>query len=323
MSARARLRPVLVEARRELKRWSYVDLDHSLGATTLLAGSGRSGTTWLGEILDRHHDHRVIFEPLRASLVPAVAHFAHSQYIRPGDDDPRWVDPVERILRGRLRNRWADHQNHVHVARRRLVKEIRANNLLKWVKVRFPEVRVVWIVRHPGAVAVSALALGWRHHLDDLLAQPDLVADHLEPLLPAIEAAHTPFERFVAQWCIETLVPFRMLGPSDACLVFYEELCLAPVAESTRVLAAVGQQVDAALAGALDRPSKLARDDSAVRRGEDLVTGWTTHVDDADLRGAAALLDAFGLSEVYSTDPVPDGAAGRRLLARPWSPSDG
>ncbi len=320
MSARARLRPALVEARREAKRWSYLDLDPSLSATTVLAGSGRSGTTWLGEILDRHHDHRVIFEPLRASRVPAVAHFAHGQYLRPDEEDSRWVEPVERILRGRLRNRWADHQNHVYLARRRLVKEIRANNLLKWLKTRFPEVKVVWLVRHPCAVAASARALGWRHHLDDLLAQPDLVADHLRPLMPAIAAARTPMEQYVAQWCIETVVPFRTLAPADVCLVFYEELCRDPAREAARVLASVGQEADAALAGALDRPSKLARADSAVRRGQNLVTGWTDKVARSDVEGAVALLEAFGLSEIYGADPWPDPAAGSRLLAQPWSP---
>ena len=31
--------------------------------TVLLLGSARSGTTWIGEMIDRHHDHRIVFEP--------------------------------------------------------------------------------------------------------------------------------------------------------------------------------------------------------------------------------------------------------------------
>lgn len=308
-----------MQIRREAKRWAYIDLEPSLASTTLLAGSGRSGTTWLTEIITRNRDQRVIFEPFRASLVPAVSHFRHSQYIRPGDTDPRWVEPVERILRGRSRNRWADHQNKVVIARRRLVKEIRANNLLKWLCDQFGEVRVVWLVRHPCAVATSARALGWRDHVDDLLGQPELVADHLLPFMSVIEDASTPFERFIVQWCIETVVPFRMLEPGNVCLVFYEDLCTHPVAEATRVLEAIGQRPEGDLAGALARPSKLARLDSAVNQSDDLLTGWTRYLTGSERDRAAELVAGFGLGRVYGTDVRPDTDAGRQLLAQPWA----
>jgi len=319
VSAVARVRPALVEIRRELKRWAYVDLEPSLAATTVLAGSGRSGTTWLGEVIGRKHDHRLIFEPLRASRVPAVAHFVHSQYLRPDNTDPRWIEPVERILRGRMRNRWTDHQNHVIVARHRLVKMIRANNLLKWLCGTFGEVRVVWLVRHPCAVASSARTLGWKDHVSELLAQTDLVTDHLRPHLAVIDDAGTAFERLVVQWCIETIVPLRMLQPEDVCLTFYEDICVSPVTEATRVLEAIGHGPDGDLADAVYRPSKLARAESAVHQGDDLLTGWTRYVTDAERGRAQELATAFGLGDVYGSDVRPDTEAGRRLLARPWT----
>lgn len=319
LSPAARLRSVSVAARRERKRWSYVDLDPSLTATVLLAGSGRSGTTWLEEVIDRHHDHRVIFEPFRASEVPQLAGMPHGLYLRPDDPATRWRTPIEAILRGRVRNRWMDHQNHVHIARRRLVKEIRANTLLKWLVVQFPELRVVWLVRHPLAVAASAQKLRWRDQLDALLAQPDLVADHLQPLLPVIASAETPFERLVVQWCIENLVPFRALGPDDVQLVFYEELVDHPEAVATALLSAVGQEVDDEVLAAVHRPSKLAGPDSAIVRGTDLLgAGWRASVPPAEVDRAVELITAMGLGAVYGADPRPDVAAGRALLARPW-----
>jgi hypothetical protein len=317
-AASARLRSALVTVRREAKRWGYVDRDPSLAATTLLAGSGRSGTTWVEEVIDRHHDHRVLFEPLRASEEPSIAGMPHGLYLRPDDPAPRWRQPVEDILRGRVRNRWTDHQNHVVVARRRLVKEIRANPLLPWLATRFPDVRLVWLVRHPLAVAASARSLGWDTHLDELLGQPDLVADHLEPLLPVLEAVDGPVERFVAQWCVENLVPFRMLAPDQVHLVFYEELVDRPVEVAADLLRAIGQVPDDAVRAAVERPSKLARAESAVVRGGDLLSGWQRSLSADEISASVDLVAAMGLGDVYGPDLRPDADAGRALLAAPW-----
>ena len=319
-TAAARFRSALVTVRREAKRWGYVDRDPSLAATTLLAGSGRSGTTWVEEVIDRHHDHRVLFEPLRASQEPSIAGMPHGLYLRPDDPAPRWRRPVEDILRGRVRNRWTDHQNHVVVARRRLVKEIRANPLLPWLATQFPEVRLVWLVRHPLAVAASARSLGWATHLDELVRQPDLVADHLRPLLPVVEAVDGPIERFVAQWCIENLVPFRMLAPDRVHLVFYEELVDRPVEVAAELLRAIGQQPDDALRAAVERPSKLARAESAVVQGGDLLGGWQRSLSPDEIRAGVEVVAAMGLGAVYGGDPRPDAGAGRALLASGWPP---
>lgn len=323
MSRGARRRdPALTVMKQELQRWSYVDRERSPAATVVLAGSGRSGTTWLGEIIDRHHDHRVIFEPLKANAVPLARPFVHGHYLRPGDTDPRYREPIERILTGRIRNRWTDHQNHVRWTRRRLVKDVRANNLLPWLHDAFPEVPLVYLVRHPVAVAVSTRALGWRDQLDGMLAQPALVADHLEPARPLLRSLATPWERRIGQWCAENLVPLRMLGPGAACLVFYEDLCDHPQTTATRVLAHLGQVADAALDAALDRPSRLVRPHSAVTRQADPVESWLDEVSPGELERAAEIVAACGLGDVWGTDPRPVTAAGYDRFACPWNAAD-
>jgi hypothetical protein len=198
------------------------------------------------------------------------------------------------------------------------VKEIRANPLLPWLVTQFPDVRLVWLVRHPLAVAASARSLGWDTHLDELVRQPDLVADHLGPLLPVIEAVDGPIERLVAQWCIENLVPFRMLAPTQVHLVFYEELVDRPVEVASDLLRAIGQAPDDAVRAAVERPSKLVRVESAVVQGGDLLSGWQRSLAPDEITAAAELVAAMGLGEVYGRDPRPDADAGRALLASRW-----
>ena len=306
-----RARQIGVQARWRLKSLAYLDRTHDYRATVLLLGSARSGTTWVGEVIDRHHDHRVVFEPLRADRVPAARVFANGQYLRRVDTDPRYLDPMTAILTGRMRNPWADHLNHVVIARRRLVKEIRANLLVPWLVDRFPGMPVVLLVRHPLGVAVSRRELGWSDHLGDELAQPALVHDHLTAEQAGfLDGLTDPFARAVAQAGLETLVPLRMSSPAELLAVTYEGLVSQPRVQAERVLRHVGQEPDQALDAALERPSHLARADSAVRTGADRASAWMSRVDAADQARAAQVLHQLGLDAVYSVaDPYPDMAA--------------
>jgi hypothetical protein len=310
-----------VAARWRFKSLSYVDLAPDHRATVALLGSARSGTTWVGEVIDRHHDHRVVFEPLRPNRVPVARSFANGQYLRRSDTDPRFLDPMRAILTGRVRNPWTDHLNHVVVARRRLVKEIRANLLAPWLVEQFPGMPVVLLVRHPLGVAVSRREMGWQDHLDDALAQPDLVADHLHPEQATwLHGLTHPFARSVAQAGLETLVPLRMTTPDELLVVTYEGLVSQPREQAERVLRHVGQQPDAALDAALDRPSHLARADSAVRTGGDRAASWLRRVSPEETAAAAEVLAMLGLDVAYGVDdPYPYAGALDALHGAPYA----
>ena len=207
----------------------------------MLMGSARSGTTWLAEVIDRHHDHRLIFEPLRPDTVPELSVFSEGQYLRPDVDDSRYEHAMSDLLNGRIRNPWADHLNSVKLPRQRLIKEIRGNLLVPWLLRQFPGTPVILIVRHPLAVEMSRRSLGWKDHLGSALAQPDLISDHLADVVEQLTAMTDPFERQLAKWSIENLVPLRMTTPDHLCVVSYEQLITDPLPAVERVLAHLGQ----------------------------------------------------------------------------------
>ena len=68
---------------------------------------------------------------------------------------------AKRILSGGIRNIWVDGANRKVIARKRLVKEIRVNLMLRWIHNNFPDIPVVFLMRNPCAVANSWLTLGW------------------------------------------------------------------------------------------------------------------------------------------------------------------
>ena len=140
----------------------YVDANADHRASVLVAGSGRSGTTWLAEVLNYDNRYRLVGEPFTREHVSMVRHFARLQYIRPDDDDDAFYNPVRAILEGRVRTPWTDNGNRRLIARSRLVKDDRCTLMLAWIRRRFPGMPIVYIRRHPCAVAYSRCRSHWR-----------------------------------------------------------------------------------------------------------------------------------------------------------------
>lgn len=304
----------------------HFDLDPSERATTFVAGTGRSGTAWVANIVNYDRRARYVFEPFNPYKVPECAAFRYRQYLRPEERSERYVGPARLIISGRITNDWIDQFNTAVVSRRRVVKEIRANLMLKWLKERFPGIRLIVMFRHPCADANSRLRLGWQSHLDELLAQDDLVADHLAPFVAEMRAARTPFEQHVFLWCAETYVPLRQLAAGDAAFVFYERLCTTPEAEVSRLFGSLGWPVTDAALHRLAQPSEFTREESAVHSGADLVEGWRRDVDPALAGRAMDIVRLFGLDSIYSLDTsMPDVDAALALVGakRPAAASAG
>ena len=284
----------------------YVDLNRDYRNSIFLAGSARSGTTWASDIINYKNEYRYVFEPFHSGKVEICKGFEHRQYLRPGDRGEEFLRPARTILSGGLRSHWPDHLHRRFVSRRRLIKEVRANLMLGWIHANFPEMPIVFVLRHPCAVATSMLKLGWKPDLDALLSPRELVEDFFEPFEEEIRSAQTDFERHIFSWCIENYVPLKQLGPVDFHLIFYENLCEDPEGEVKRLFAFLGKDFDESIFDKLKKPSVFSRPGSAVLSGERLVDGWRKHVTDAQLDRAVEILGLFGLHKVYSGEPMPD-----------------
>ena len=283
----------------------HVNLDRDYRNSVFLAGSGRSGTTWLSEILNHRNEYRYIFEPFYPGKVGLCKNFRRKQYLRPEDRREEFLKPARKILSGDFRNGWTDRFNRKLISRQRLVKDIRANLLLGWLHSNFPHMPLVLLLRHPCAVTVSRLELGWKDILDDTLEQKELVEDHLSPFEEEIRGARTPFERSIFLWCIENYVPLRQLGRDEFHLVFYEDLCTEPEREILRLYSFLGKNPDEAVYRSVGRPSSLSRRESAVVLGGRPVDSWTHSLDVAQVERAVEILALFGLDHIYGEGPTP------------------
>ena len=160
------------EALTGLRGQLYLDRGGSYRDTTMLAGTARSGTSWISEIVDQDGDLRIIHEPMRRGRLAVTSVFRPRHYLRPNDRDPVYLEAMERILSGRIRSIWTDKYNRTILPKRRLIREVRANLLLPWVHANFPEMPMILLLRHPCAVTTSQLKWGaeWKVHLDRFLS---------------------------------------------------------------------------------------------------------------------------------------------------------
>jgi hypothetical protein len=287
----------------------HVDLgDHR--SSVFLAGSGRSGTTWVSGLINHRNAYRFVFEPFRPDKVGICENFGRKQYLRSGDRREEYLGPARTILTGGLRSFWTDRFNEKLVARRRLIKDIRANLLLGWMRANFPGMHMVLLLRHPCAVVASQLALGWRDVLSEMMEQEELVEDFLVPMEAEIRAARGGFERRLFTWCIENYVPLKQFEPGEIHLCFYEDFLTRPEHELRRLFSFLGEDFDERVYPLLNRPSPLSREGEAAS-----VDAWQRSVTGRQLERAVEILGLFELDRVYGEAPMPDPSGAHALMS--------
>ncbi|MBC5825056.1 MAG: sulfotransferase, partial [Candidatus Eremiobacteraeota bacterium] len=288
----------------------YIDVNRDYRASCLLAGSGRSGTTWLAETLNSDNSYRYVYEPFNRGHVPLCKHFATRQYLRPDDRDPRFLEPARAIFTGRLRNGWTDSHNRRAIGTKRLIKDVRSTLMLKWISRHFPSMPLIFMMRHPCAVAHSRVKLGWTTKLREMFfSQPQLVEDFLIPFRGAMEKSKSAFSTHIFDWCVENYVPLSLLRSGDAHMLFYERLCMDPQTEWARLFATLRRPFDGSALDAINKPSATTRPGKAKTQKaaspEQLVDGWRAHVSADEIRRTVEILSLFGLDDIYADGPMP------------------
>lgn len=274
--------------------------------SVFLAGTGKSGTTWVQEIINHNNSFRVMFEPFHSLKIPLLNKWNHRQYIQEDNSDEKFLKPAASILSGRIRHPWIDQCNRKHLPRKRLIKDIRANLFLKWIKHNFPEIPIILLLRHPCAIANSKLKLNWKTHNNDFLIQNDLMDHFLNPFKKVIENSEDMFDKHIIMWCIENYIPLRQFSKGEILITFYENICNSPQKESKRIFSFIGQkELPNEELEAFTKPSSHCRKDSAIIAGDNLINSWKKQITKQETERAVDILSLFGLNHIYGTESMP------------------
>ena len=218
----------------------------------LVTGAHRSGTTWVGKMLAADAHTAYISEPLNVLHRPGVlrAKVTHwYQYIC-AENEENYLSPLLELLS--FRYHFLDevcsirsHKDFLRMGRdfwvfingrfrsqRSLIKDPFAVFSVPWFAKRL-NCKVIITVRHPAAFASSLQRLNWPFDFRDLLDQPLLMRDYLEPYRVQMQAINT--DDMIGQasllWTMIYAVVHKLCEQNpDFIVVRHEDLSLDPVA---------------------------------------------------------------------------------------------
>jgi len=317
-------RNILSEAK-QLRGQLFLDLNRDHKNTIMLVGDGRSGTTWISNIINHRNEFRYMFEPFHPTFVKSAKGFRFYQYLRPTDKEPYFLNTARSILTGQLRNKRVDQYNRRPLYKKRLVKDIFAHLYLKWITEQFPGVRVILLLRHPCAVAISKLKLkkSWNglESPKEFLAKKELVEDYIHPFIEDIKASNSLFEQQIFIWCITHYVILKQFRDGQIHLAFYENFCIRPKEEIRKLFSFIekdskGAVSDKVISQILKQPSQTTQISSAILLGENLIDQWRSNITDEQMDRAVQILKKFQLDTIYSYESLPNVAGAYNLLRK-------
>ena len=140
------LRPVVLTGNQQLGRYADV---------VWLFGSGRSGTTWVSDMLNYKRGYREMIEPFRPLLIDDMRFLVLNQYVRPGSAFPQLDNVAARVFSGRFTHPDADSASKRLLYNGLLIKDVFANLFAYHLCQRFPHVKPALLIRNPFEVALS------------------------------------------------------------------------------------------------------------------------------------------------------------------------
>jgi len=267
-----------------------------------VAGTPRSGTTWLAQVLSEIPGSAVLLEPIQPTHVPESerAGFSWRTHVPPDADWPEGERYLLRVFRGKVLNKWTTREISVRRAlstRSLIVKFVRANRLLSWLCRRLPIRSAAMIIRHPCAVVASQLRGSWANA--GPCHGPECLADY--PALQAfLSRLDTQAERLAATWAMDYFIPFAEAVPRRWQLVTYERLVLDYDGELQRLFGAWNMEIPRNVARQFSKPSITTQ-----RSGISGLAGWQQQLDKEQVRRILAVAAEFGL-DFYGEDVEPD-----------------
>lgn len=271
-----------------------------------VTGLPRSGTSWAALAIKSALGAEYVYEPYNWEFYPENRAF-ELLYVPPqpaarrsADPDP---DPTPVLAAAignwrqpkRLWRRWR--------AGAVVVKDVHASLATAALDRRL-HLNVIVILRHPCAVAASWRRVGFAvdYRIERLLAQPRLLADHLNPYTAHLRSNDDFFFQIGALWGAVYAVLRAQARPAWA-WVTHEALCAAPEDRFDALLGRFGRTLTAPGRSYLQRHDRppLPQDNPFETRRETAAEPdkWRAELSPAEIDAVLAGCHPFGVLDAY------------------------
>lgn len=279
-------------------------------------GSGRSGTTWVAELLNYDAVFREVFEPFHPFRHKKAKWLRLNQYVRNEDDHPQLYGFSKAVFSGNIYGQKIDLEREYKLFSGLLVKDVFASLFAFWVSKRFPSVKIILLIRNPFAVALSTYKTRdwiWMTNPLDFLQQPELVEDYLKDKVSLIQEISETGDFITKQiliWSIVNYVILRQFGRDGVPVVFYESLLNSPESEVSKLMRVgrgfgVTAEDLAKLLKLAHRPSKMIGKKSTIEAGSSPISSWKSYLSESQVVSGSRILKHFHLDKLYDNDGMP------------------
>jgi len=233
----------------------------------IILSFGRSGSTWVSDIISKALGGLLLFEPLHpetCSFAPEICYSDASD----AQSSERLAGLLDKILAKQDRNRWL-LRNHLFSPLEEVsptfvetvwdecdvlgFKEIRATFLIDWLLEHF-HARIVYLVRHPYAVIASlhrrknfwnefGFEQHWRLFQEHVLLNPRHQS-LLRPYFSIITNAQTQTARETVMWAVTHKIATATLAEHGLPTFYYEDFYENPFPTTRSLLNYLGHDAN-------------------------------------------------------------------------------
>lgn len=284
----------------------------------IVAGEPRGGTTWLMEML-MADDQAIVWEPLHQQHLKKLygEQFADDigfmPYIPEHVDWPKVESFFSDLFSGHLPvglRRTFTYDKHLKDARRLLIKFCRANMMLPWLTDKFPNLRPVYIVRHPLAVIASQYrmkafeGMGEIHNIFD--AQKSRYTDIFDKHADKINAINSKEAMFANWWAISNVIPLTHPDNNKKWLtVSYESLFLNPQKELDRIADYIHAPLADDIATRIKKASISTQPGSGILTNGSQLGTWKNKFSQQQIDTILSIVQSYGIT-AFSEAEEPD-----------------
>ena len=271
----------------------------------LLLGDGRSGTTWIADVLNYDGRYLDFFESYHGQRVLRLP----ESRIYPTDEDFASIPThfKKYVLSSKI---FADQQKPRGFAVSGcFVKDITAHMIFSLIFQEF-DYRI-YIIRNPLSVALSKEGYGRWHSNEDLQklinSSPKLRA--MSDCCFSRSLVKSRFHEYVLVWCLLNKIAFpRVL--SNAFVIFYEDFLLKPEQSSYDLFAYIEQEYRfkkyrSRILGSVNKSSKTSVDSYPIKDGATHLRAWERYKSKMEISLAYQIIEIFELDYLYQDKIVP------------------
>ena len=285
-----------------------------------ILGEGRSGTTWIMNLLNFDDRYRCLVEPFLTQNFQCSVDYL-SEYPFPdrvGKTDV--ARQISRTLRGDYISANATPRFPRLLYDGLLIKDVSAHLILDQIDAAAPEMKKILILRHPFAVASSKVqTFSWPTRPSAFLSDANPRRAVLAPqraLIQATERDNDPLLVQVLLWCIAFRFAFAASAIRNFVLLFYEDLARNPHHEIGRLyveldLADRYEAHRREIEAVIDVRSHVTRSRNTIQDSKAGHAAWLKNWPTATINAGLKILREFDLDFLYGDrhEPLLDGAA--------------